>query len=52
VHVAEAADEDPIGPNLPAAQGVPEQLEAPAGEWVPAAQLVHVAIKVALAADE
>jgi hypothetical protein len=37
-HVAAAADEDPSGPKLPAAQGVPEHTEAPdADEKVPAA---------------
>ena len=37
-HVAAAVDEDPSGPKLPAAQGVPEHTEAPvADEKVPAA---------------
>ncbi len=36
-HVAAAADEDPSGPKLPAAQDVPEHTEAPgADEKVPA----------------
>ncbi len=38
-HVAAAADKDPGGPKLPAAQGVPEHTLAPgADEKVPAAQ--------------
>ncbi len=42
-HVAAAADEDPSGPKLPAAQDVPEHVAAaadedPSGPYLPAAQ--------------
>ena len=48
-HVAAAADEDPSGPKLPAAQGAPVHTFAPgADEKVPAAH----AEQVAAAADE
>ena len=35
-HVAADADVDPAGPYLPAAQTVPEQVEAPDAEYWPA----------------
>ena len=43
-HVAAAADEDPSGPELPAAHGAPEHVEVPGADVkVPAAHAEHVA---------
>jgi hypothetical protein len=42
--------EDPVGPNVPAAQMVPKQLVLPAAvEYVPGAHNVHVAVKALIA---
>ena len=42
MHVAVALEVDPVGPNLPASQRVPAQVDAPAvGEYLPAPQSRH-----------